>query len=43
MDGICSYHDDHHKPISYVVRCGIWAHNGYDDDNKVRAVKRQNL
>jgi hypothetical protein len=24
-----------------VVRCGIWVYNEYDDDNKVRGVKRQ--
>jgi hypothetical protein len=22
-----------------VVRCGIWAYNGYGDDNKIRGVK----
>jgi hypothetical protein len=43
MDGIWSHRDDHHKPISYVVSCGIWAYNGYGDDKKVRGVKRQNL
>jgi hypothetical protein len=40
MDGIWIRHDDHHKAISYVVRCGIWAYNDYDDDIKVRGVHK---
>jgi hypothetical protein len=38
MDGIWSQHDDYHKAISYVLKCGIWAYNEYDDDIEVRGV-----
>jgi hypothetical protein len=37
-NGIWSHHDDHHKAISYVVRCGSWTYNEYGDYIKVRGV-----
>jgi hypothetical protein len=44
IDGIWNHHDNHHMPVSkkpkimFLVICGIWAYNEYDDSHKVTGV-----